>query len=62
MLVLALLLIGVVPEPWKTALVNPTPEKVLSNACNYRPIAITSLFYKIIEKFNSGASEVFEEH
>lgn len=41
---------GVVPDSWRTALVHPIPKKGdRSNPSNYRPIAITSLFSKIME-------------
>ncbi|CAK1599533.1 unnamed protein product [Parnassius mnemosyne] len=41
---------GVVPNSWKTAFVHPIPKKGdRSDPSNYRPIAITSLFSKIME-------------
>ncbi|CAK1578452.1 unnamed protein product [Parnassius mnemosyne] len=41
---------GVVPNSWKTAFVHPIPKKGdRSDLSNYRPIAITSLFSKIME-------------
>ncbi|XP_047543306.1 uncharacterized protein LOC125075642, partial [Vanessa atalanta] len=41
---------SVVPNSWKTALVHPIPKKGnRSDPSNYRPIAITSLFSKVME-------------
>ncbi|XP_047543257.1 uncharacterized protein K02A2.6-like [Vanessa atalanta] len=41
---------GVVLKSWKTALVHPIPKKGnRSDPSNYRPIAITSLFSKVME-------------
>ncbi|CAF4763442.1 unnamed protein product [Pieris macdunnoughi] len=42
--------LGTVPKCWKTALIHPIPKKGdRSDPSNYRPIAITSLFSKIME-------------
>ncbi|CAF4937092.1 unnamed protein product [Pieris macdunnoughi] len=45
-----LYLLGTVPKCWKTASIHPIPKKGdRSDPSNYRPIAITSLFSKIME-------------
>jgi hypothetical protein len=43
--------IGQVPETWKTAIVAPIYKKGLaSEPSNYRPISLTSVVYKLMER------------
>ncbi|CAK1586602.1 unnamed protein product [Parnassius mnemosyne] len=56
--------LGVVPNSWKTALVHPITKKGDgSDPSNYRPIAITSLFYKVMESIiNCLLVRYLEDH
>ncbi|CAK1586323.1 unnamed protein product [Parnassius mnemosyne] len=56
--------LGVVPKSWKTALVHPIPKKGdSSDPSNYRPIAITSFFSKVMETIiNSQLMRYLEDH
>ncbi|CAK1589721.1 unnamed protein product [Parnassius mnemosyne] len=56
--------LGIVPNSWKTALVHPIPKKGdRSDPSNYRFIAITSLFSKVMETvINSQLMRYLEDH
>lgn len=56
--------VGKVPSSWKVALVHPIPKKGDSaDPSNYRPIAITSLLSKTMERvINTQLLEYLEEH
>ena len=42
---------GSVPEAWKSAIVTPVYKSGLSSdPCNYRPISLTSIFCKLMER------------
>lgn len=55
---------GIVPSSWKVAHVHPIPKKGdRSDPTNYRPIAITSLLSKVMERvINSQLLRYLEEH
>lgn len=55
---------GCVPSSWKTALVHPIPKKGdRSDPSNYRPIAITSLLSKVMERLiNTQLLRYLEGH
>ncbi|XP_045541428.1 uncharacterized protein LOC123722911 [Papilio machaon] len=56
--------LGVVPKSWKTAIIHPIPKKGdSSDPSNYRPIAITTLFSKVMETtINCQLMRYLEEH
>ncbi|XP_013173125.1 PREDICTED: RNA-directed DNA polymerase from mobile element jockey-like, partial [Papilio xuthus] len=56
--------VGEVPKSWKTAIIHPIPKKGdSSNPSNYRPIAITPLFSKVMETtINCQLMRYLEEH
>lgn len=55
---------GMVPSSWKSALVHPIPKKGdRSDPSNYRPIAITSLLSKVMERIiNTQLLSYLEDH
>ncbi|RVE44225.1 hypothetical protein evm_011124 [Chilo suppressalis] len=56
--------LGRVPETWRVANVQPVPKKGdRSDPANYRPIAVTSVLCKVLEKvLNNHLTRYLEDH